>query len=191
MVNLWGTPLLWLVTKSIFKLLLGAALLTTLTACQGEKAKQESQMSSAEMMDGHGDEMMDGHGDPGSMAMGDALFTGTFQRGEAPGAGSVTIVKHGDQTVLHLSEDFASDPKAPDLYVVVGNRANPIEGKPHPYPLVDDEYQTVDVLKSVAGAQSYQLPDDIELSEDSSVIIWCKQFNATMHYAPLQPAPMG
>lgn len=168
------------------KLLVGAALLATLAACQGKPP-----MTSAAPEAAHGDKMMSGEEAHDPMAMGDPMFSGTFQKGEHEAAGTVEIDKHGGVTMLHLSEDFATNAGAPDLYLAIGNTANPIEGKEHPYPLDEGEYVTVAELTSATGAQEYEIPADIDLSENSSVIIWCKQFNATMSYAPLQAAPMN
>lgn len=118
-------------------------------------------------------------------ATGELLFTGAFQPAEYEAAGSFTITRRADRTTLKLSDDFASNPGAPDLYVVIGDAANPIEGKAFPYPLAEDEYETVAVLKAVAGAQTYEIPAAIDLDSSGSVVIWCKRFNATMGYAPL------
>ena len=118
-------------------------------------------------------------------ATGELLFTGAFQPAEYEGAGSFTIIRRGDTTTLKLSDDFASNPAAPDLYVVIGGAANPVEGKAFPYPLAEDEYETVAMLEAVSGAQSYEIPAEIDLDSSGSVVIWCKRFNATMGYAPL------
>lgn len=167
-----------------FKLLMGASLLATLVACQGKVSKTDSTAAAS-----YGDQVASGEvtRDP-MMAMGDPVFSGTFQKGEAAAAGTFAIHKDGDRTMLRLSEDFATNPGAPDLYLAIGNAANPIADKEHPYPLAEGEYVTVAELTSATGAQDYELPADIDLSENNSVIIWCKQFNATMSYAPLEAA---
>ena len=171
------------------KLLMGVALLTTLAACQGNTSRTDS--APATSHESHGDKKMmageeahDHMHDP--MAMGDPIFSGAFQKGEYDAAGTFNIRKDGDMAKLYLSEDFATNPGAPDLYLAIGNTANPIADKEHPYPLDEGEYVTVAELTSATGAQDYELPADIDLSENSSVIIWCKKFNATMSYAPLQ-----
>lgn len=161
------------------KLLVGAALLTTLAACQGKMSNHGDKMVS-------GEEAHDHMHDP--MAMGDPIFSGSFQKAEHETTGTFAIGKHGDQTMLHLSEDFATNPEAPDLYVAIGTTADPIADKELPYPLEEGEYVTLAELTSATGAQAYDIPADIDLSEDNSVIIWCKQFNATMAYAPLEAA---
>lgn len=174
-------------TTRALKLLMGAALLTTLAACQGKMPDTNSASSES-----HGDKMADGgkmaHGDMHDMSMDDAIFSGTFQKAEHETTGTFAIQKDGDQTMLRLSEDFVTSADAPDLYVAIGAAANPIADKELPYPLEDDEYVTLAELTSATGAQAYEIPADIDLSEDNSVIIWCKQFNATMSYAPLEAA---
>ena len=167
------------------KLLMGAALLTTLAACQGNASRTDS--APATSHESHGDnEMMAGEEAHDHMAMGDPIFSGTFQKGEYDAAGTFNIRKDGDMAKLYLSEDFATNRRAPDLYLAIGNTANPIAGKEHPYPLNEGEYVTVAELTSATGAQGYKLPADIDLSENNSVVIWCKEFNATMSYAPLE-----
>lgn len=167
------------------KLLMGAVLLTTLAACQGKTPRTDS--TPATSHESRGDkEMMAGEEAHDHMAMGDPIFSGTFQKGEYDAAGTFEIDKHGDVTMLRLSEDFATNPGAPDLYLAIGNAANPIADKEHPYPLDEGEYVTVAELTSATGAQDYELPADIDLSENNSVVIWCKKFNATMSYAPLE-----
>ena len=182
----------WPMATRTLKLLMGVALLTTLAACQGNPPETSSETA---MSHGDKEEMMSGeddhdHGenDHDHMAMGDPIFSGAFQKGEADAAGTFQIHKDGDAAKLRLSEDFATNPGAPDLYLVIGNAANPIADKELPYPLDEGEYVTVAELTSATGAQEYELPADIDLSENNSVIIWCKQFNATMSYAPLQAA---
>jgi len=172
-----------MITRTL-KLLMGAALLTTLAACEG-KMSETSSMSPGS----HGDKMADGKMDMDmDMDMGDAIFSGAFQKAEHETTGTFAIHKNGDQTMLRLSEDFATNPAAPDLYVAIGTSANPIADKELPYPLGEGEYVTLSELTSATGPQAYEIPADIDLSEDKSVIIWCKQFNATMSYAPLEAA---
>lgn len=171
------------------KLLMGAALLTTLAACQGKMPEKSSEPAMSHESNGDnemmsGEEVQDHMDDP--MAMGDPIFSGTFQKGEADAGGTFAIHKDGDTAMIRLSEDFATNPDAPDLYLVIGNAANPIADKELPYPLDESEYVTVAELTSAMGAQDYELPADIDLSESNSVIIWCKKFNATMSYAPLE-----
>lgn len=190
-----------LMTMRALKFLMGAALLTSLAACGGKTSESASASSESHgdmMSESHDQMMADGekghdhmhdhdHMDDMSM-MHDTIFTGAFQKAEHETKGAFEIHKHGDKTMLHLSEDFATNPGAPDLYVAIGAAANPIADKELPYPLAEGEYVTVAELTSATGAQAYDLPADIDLSEDNSVIIWCKQFNATMSYAPLEAA---
>jgi hypothetical protein len=41
-------------------------------------------------------------------------------------------------------------------------------------------------LKSYKGAQSYTLPNGVDIKANGSVLIWCKVANATMAWAPLK-----
>ena len=168
---------------SFYKPLLGAALLLTMAACQNRPSHGDYS---------HGEHMSSKGGSHDAMvAMGDPIFNGAFRKGEYEASGTVAIHKEGEQTTLHLSEDFATNPKAPDLYVAIGNSANPIADKRFPYPLSEGEYELLEMLESATGEQVYEVPADVDLSADHSVIIWCKQFNATMSYAPLEAVPMN
>lgn len=155
---------------------MGAALLTTLVACQGNVSKGQSAPATS-------------YGDQGEVmagAVGEPIFSGTFQKGEYEAAGTFSIHKDGDTTLVQLSEDFATSRSAPDLYLVIGNSPNPIADKRFPYPLDESDYVNVAELASASGAQTYELPASLDLSENNSVVIWCKRFNATMSYAPLE-----
>ena len=42
-------------------------------------------------------------------------------------------------------------------------------------------------LKANNGSQNYALPAGVDLSRYNSVSIWCKSFDVTFAYAPLEP----
>ncbi|MCS5700896.1 DM13 domain-containing protein [Cyanobium sp. FGCU-52] len=107
---------------------------------------------------------------------------------EAPVTGSIQIRREGGRQVLVLSRDFKTNDQAPDLKVVFSPSANPLAAtKPPHYPLKPGTYTILAPLKSSSGAQSYPIPDSIELKGQRSVLIWCQKFNATMAWAPLNP----
>ena len=114
------------------------------------------------------------------------LHRGSFRQAEAPVQGTYTIRRDGQRTVLTLSDDFRTNPKAPDLKLAIGQANNPIaRSKPPAYPLEQGTYTVIAPLRSASGGDTYVLPASLKLAGQGSVIIWCEQFNATMAWAPL------
>ena len=105
---------------------------------------------------------------PAIVASAGTQLKGSFQMAEAPVAGSFSIKKEGGRQVLSLSSDFKTNDQAPG------------------FPLKPGSYTILASLKSSKGAQSYEIPASIDLKAQGSVLIWCKQFNATMAWAPLK-----
>jgi hypothetical protein len=122
------------------------------------------------------------------MAPAGAMAKHSFRKAEAPVSGSFQIKKEAGKQVLVLSSDFKTNDMAPDLKVIFSPSATPLAStKPPAYPLKAGSYTILASLKSAAGAQSYVIPASIDLSKQGSVLIWCKKFNATMAWAPLNP----
>ncbi|MCX5930680.1 MAG: DM13 domain-containing protein [Cyanobacteria bacterium] len=118
--------------------------------------------------------------------------SGTFQKAEAPVSGSFMIKKEAGKQMLVLSSDFKTNDMAPDLKVIFSPSATPLTATKSPgYPLKPGSYTILSALKSSKGAQSYVIPASIDLNKQKSVLIWCKKFNATMAWAPLQHDSMG
>jgi len=112
---------------------------------------------------------------------------GPFKMAEAPVAGSFSIKKEGGRQVLSFSSDFKTNEKAPDLKVIFSPSKTPLASTKAPgFPLKPGSYTILASLKSSQGAQSYEIPASIDLKAQGSVLIWCKQFNATMAWAPLK-----
>jgi hypothetical protein len=125
---------------------------------------------------------------PKGMGMGMAVAKGTFRKAEAPVSGGFTISEEGGKRVLTLSSDFQTNDKAPDLKVIFSPSATPLAMTKAPgFPLKAGTYTILAPLKSSKGTQSYVIPASIDLKAQKSVLIWCKQFNATMAWAPLKP----
>ncbi len=114
---------------------------------------------------------------------------GTFIKAEAPVSGGFVIRNEGGKRLLMLSRDFKTNDMAPDLKVAFSPSATPLAGsKPPAYPLKPGSYTVLAALKASKGGQTYVIPASIDLSKQKSVLIWCRQFNATMAWAPIQPA---
>jgi hypothetical protein len=112
----------------------------------------------------------------------------SFRKAEAPVSGSFSIKKEGGKQLLVLSSDFKTNDMAPDLKVIFSPSATPLAATKAPgYPLKPGSYTILASLKSPSGGQTYVIPASIDLNKQGSVLIWCKKFNATMAWAPLNP----
>lgn len=107
-----------------------------------------------------------------------ALATGSFVASEHPTKGSVKIVEADGKKFLKFDRAFSSD-NGPDLFVILHNQ-NP------PKAYDDSSYLSLGRLKKTVGEQMYEIPADTDIKSFESVVIWCKQFNATFGFAPLK-----
>ncbi|MDF5732342.1 MAG: DM13 domain-containing protein [Rhizonema sp. PD38] len=105
--------------------------------------------------------------------------TGTFQAGEHPTQGTVSIVTENGKRYLVLSQDFKSV-KGPDLHVIMYKTDAPPKGG-----LKKADYYILAPLKNISGTQRYAIPGKVNVANYKSVAIWCQKFNATFGYAPL------
>jgi len=116
-----------------------------------------------------------------------AIKSGSFVAGEHPTEGTASIVMKGQPT-LELDQAFKTS-EGPDVVVVLHRSANVLgSSKPPSYPLQEGDYVVLAPLKGFSGAQSYPIPQGTNLEDYKSVVIWCRQFNATFGIAPLRDA---
>jgi hypothetical protein len=89
--------------------------------------------------------------------------------------------------VLELDEAFQTSSMGPDLVVVL-HRAEDVLSTTEPpaYPLQEGNYIILAPLESFSGAQSYPIPENVNVDEYQSAAIWCRRFNATFGAATLQ-----
>jgi Electron transfer DM13 len=113
-----------------------------------------------------------------SVAM--AQEVGTFVAAEHPTQGTVQIVRENGKRYLDFDAAFKSD-AGPDLHVILHRAASLPKGG-----LQEQDYAIVSRLQKVSGKQRYAIPQNVNLANYRSVAIWCRQFNATFGYAPLQ-----
>jgi Electron transfer DM13 len=112
-----------------------------------------------------------------SMKKVNVLATGSFVRSEHPTKGDVQIVMQNGHKYLRLNKNFRSD-SGPDLFVILHRQDSPKDYD-------RNNYVSLGRLKNVAGKQLYRIPDSVDVNEFKSVVIWCKQFNATFGFAVL------
>jgi hypothetical protein len=98
-------------------------------------------------------------------------------------SGQVYILELEDGSkVLRLENLNTSD--GPQLEVWITD-APVIEGVDGWFVFDDGKYESLGDLKATEGNQNYQLPDDIELADFSSVSIWCSRFAVSFGAAQL------
>jgi hypothetical protein len=95
-----------------------------------------------------------------------------------PTAGGVKIIEEHGKKYLELDQTFTTS-QAPDLKVVL-HRQNHVST-----PIKDREYIKLASLKKINGRQRYPLPQEIDVREYASVVIWCDRLNLTIGYATL------
>jgi Electron transfer DM13 len=112
---------------------------------------------------------------PRSTAASPAVKSGQFVSAEHTTAGAAQIVTENGKRFLVLDSAFMTD-EGPDLLVLLHQ-----EQMPQTYA---QNYISLGELKNAKGEQRYAIPDDADLDTFRSVVIWCRQFNATFGYAP-------
>ena len=114
--------------------------------------------------------------------------SGSFVSGEHPTQGTARVVLRGQRRFLDLDPAFSTSTSGPDL-VVVFHRSEDVIGSSQPpaFPINDGDYAVLAPLQDYSGAQSYAIPDAINLDDYASVAIWCRRLNATFGAAALKP----
>jgi hypothetical protein len=114
------------------------------------------------------------------------LSSGTFVSGEHETKGTASIIRENDKNYLELGEDFTTFDMGPDLVVIL-HRSEDVIGSTEPpaYALNEKDYVILAELKEFSGTQRYEIPDNINLEDYPSAVIWCRQFNATFGAARL------
>lgn len=110
--------------------------------------------------------------------------SGTFVAGEHSTAGTASIVTKNGKSYLELDRAFKTSEMGPDLVVILHRSDNVLGStKPPAYPLKEGDYAILAPLQKFSGAQSYPIPDNINLEDYESAAIWCRKFNATFGVA--------
>lgn len=117
---------------------------------------------------------------PAQSAQITTIKSGTFVAAEHPTQGTARIVNENGKRYLELDQAFKSD-MGPDLHVILHRSAVLPKGG-----LKEQDYIILSRLRQVRGTQRYAIPDNINLADYRSAAIWCRMFNATFGYAPLQ-----
>ena len=115
-----------------------------------------------------------------------ATKSGNFVSGEHPTQGTVNITTKDGKSFLELEQSFKTSESGPDLVVILHRSDNVIGStKPPAYSLKNGDYIIIAPLKKYSGAQTYSIPNNINLADYKSAAIWCRKFNATFGAANL------
>jgi Electron transfer DM13 len=115
-----------------------------------------------------------------------AIKSGAFVSGEHKTQGTVSITTKSGQSILELGQSFKTSDSGPDLVVILHRSDNVIGSTQAPsYPLNKRDYVILAPLQKYSGAQSYTIPNNINLADYKSVAILCRKYNATFGAAKL------
>ena len=112
-----------------------------------------------------------------AIAAAPSLASGSFVKSEHPTQGMVTIINSGGTKYLKFDSSFKSD-DGPDLIVLLHRQDSPKQYR-------KGNYLSLGRLQKVAGTQMYKIPAGVDIKQFKSVVIWCRQFNATFGFARL------
>ncbi|MCH9851567.1 MAG: DM13 domain-containing protein [Actinomycetia bacterium] len=108
---------------------------------------------------------------------------GTFISHEHSTAGKARIITLEDGSRVLRLVGLDTD-NGPDLKVWLA-AAPVIEGRDGWFVFDDDEYLSLGALKGNKGNQNYPIPDDADISDLTSVTIWCERFSVSFGAAEL------
>ena len=114
-----------------------------------------------------------------------ALASGSFRDADSfhKGAGQAVIYELTDGSrVLRLQDLRVTN--GPDLHVLLSRHPDPASRDQ----VNDPGYVDLGSLKGNLGNQNYEIPADLDVSEYSSVVIYCVPFHVLFSVAPLSPA---
>ena len=111
------------------------------------------------------------------------LKAGTFRDQDRfhKGSGLATIYRGADGSLLLRLEDFKST-NGPDLHVILSPSQSPKNQAQVKVP----GYIDLGKLKGNIGNQNYPIPDEVDVSAQGSVVIYCKPFHVIFSVASLQ-----
>ncbi|MGK7897310.1 MAG: DM13 domain-containing protein [Xenococcus sp. (in: cyanobacteria)] len=92
--------------------------------------------------------------------------------------GQIRIINENGQQYIEFDQSFVTD-RGPDLKVVL-HRNQSVSSR-----IQESDYLEIAPLQNFRGTQRYLIPEEVDLSQYSSVAIWCRQFNVTFGYANL------
>ena len=112
-----------------------------------------------------------------------AISSGTFQDADQrhQGAGTATLAETESGDFVLQFTDFSVTP-GPDLEVwLVADEAPATSAA-----VLASEWVSLGGIQAHDGAQTYEIPEDVDVSEYGSVVIWCEDFSVLFAVASFQ-----
>lgn len=96
------------------------------------------------------------------------------------GSGRATLYQLANNRHLIRFEDFRTT-NGPALVVYLAKHPSPMQAAD----VVDGGYVSLGKLKGNVGNQNYEIPEDTDVSEYNSIVIWCELFSVLFSPASL------
>lgn len=109
----------------------------------------------------------------------ETVAVGSFIARSHPASGRAVVLTDGSQTFVRF-EDFETD-NGPDLFVYL-SRGVTADG---PEGAFDDDFVNLGELKGNVGEQNYEVPQDVDVGDYSTVVVWCREFAVAFGAADL------
>lgn len=103
---------------------------------------------------------------------------GTFVTDAKNTEGTFKIVEENGKTYVELSDNFRTG-RGPDVFVLLHREATPTSYD-------QEDYINLGMMSRFRGTQRYEIPEDVNLDDFQSVVIWCRQFDVTFGHAKLE-----
>jgi Electron transfer DM13 len=113
------------------------------------------------------------------------LARGELISHEHESSGAVVVLELPDGSRVLRLEDLNTS-NGPDLQVWITD-APVIEGRDGWHVFDDGRYADLGELKGNIGSSNYPLPPEVDLTQMSSVSVWCKRFAVSFAAAALEP----
>ncbi len=115
-----------------------------------------------------------------AQASSNTIASGAFVAAETSTKGTARIVTEGGHRYLELDAAFRTSNRGPDLHILLDSATQ----APPSYANLGSAVN-LGKLHSSKGAQRYPIPDEINLANIHTAVVWCRMANATFGYAPL------
>lgn len=115
----------------------------------------------------------------------DVLAEGSFIKKAVKTSGNYRIVRVDGDLRLEFEDNFRTR-RAPDLQIFLATHS--LDAAKGSNATASSSFR-IDDLKSRKGAQTYDLPDDLDLSAFNSVLMHCVQYTKLFAAAPLALQP--
>ena len=117
-------------------------------------------------------------GDPGPTPIKAGQFRDADRFHRGMGTATIYRLRSGDHVLRFEDFDVTN---GPDLRVLLSSHPDPTTGEE----LNSSTYIELGKLKGNIGSQNYDLPADVDVASQRSVIIYCKPFHVIFSVAPL------